>query len=230
MAVVLLALNGVGLGHLMRTTVVSHALAAIGERRVMFSEGKYHPKSLAPFPVRVIPSAWRSSADFGKQVASELWSMAGMSLPAVLVEDTHPNPIPLRPEIRRVLLVRPTSFDYLIRLNEEHQNIYSAFLLLHRAGLTHLALRRTAKPANWVLEELASDRPRLPDTNRRRHTRDTDSVQDSRGRRTVCLHYGWRWHSRPRQSKAGHHPFPAFSDRSSGRPASRESAYSFAVC
>ena len=129
MAVVLLALNGVGLGHLMRTTVVSHALAAIGERPVIFSEGKYHPKSLAPFPVRVIPSVWRSSADFGKQVASELWSMAGISLPAVLVEDTHPNPIPLRPEIRRVLLVRPTSFDYLTRLNEAYQNIYSAFLL-----------------------------------------------------------------------------------------------------
>jgi len=55
--------------------------------------------------------------------------MAGISVPAVVVEDTHPNPIHLPAEIRRVLLVRPTSFDYLVQLNERSGSVYSAYLL-----------------------------------------------------------------------------------------------------
>jgi hypothetical protein len=125
----MLALNGVGLGHLIRTTIVSKALASVGERPVIFSEGKYHPGELAQFPVRVIPSLWGASSDVRERVSSELWSMAGISLPAVVVEDTHPNPIHLRPEIRRVLLVRPTSFEFLIQLHERQSQVYSAFLL-----------------------------------------------------------------------------------------------------
>jgi hypothetical protein len=128
-AVVMLALNGVGLGHLIRSTIVSNALASVGERPVIFSEGKYHPAGLAQFPIRIIPSLWSASDDVRKRVSSELWSMAGISLPAVVVEDTHPNPIQLRPKVRRILLVRPTSFEYLVRLNEDQGEVYSAFLL-----------------------------------------------------------------------------------------------------
>jgi len=128
-AVVMLALNGVGLGHLIRTTVVSCALASVGEHPVIFSEGKYHPRGLAQFPVRLVPSLWRVPDDVTKRVASELCSMACISLPAVVVEDTHPNPIHLPPEIRRVLLVRPTSFEFLMQLNERQGRVYSDFLL-----------------------------------------------------------------------------------------------------
>jgi hypothetical protein len=128
-AVVMLALDGVGLGHLIRGTIVSTALASVGERPVIFTEAKYHPKGLAQFPVRLIPSLWVAPDDVRKRVASELRSMAAISLPAVVVEDTHPNPIQLPVEIRRVLLVRPTSFEYLIRLNEHYGPTYSAYLL-----------------------------------------------------------------------------------------------------
>ena len=55
--------------------------------------------------------------------------MADISLPAVLVEDTHPAPIELPAAIRRVLLVRPTFFEYLVRLNDRVGALYSAFLL-----------------------------------------------------------------------------------------------------
>lgn len=129
MAVIMLALNGVGLGHLIRASIVSKALASVGERPVIFSEGKYHPRGLEQFPVRLVPSLWCPSDDVRNRVTSELWSMAGISLPAVVVEDTHPNPIQLRPEIRRILLVRPTSFEYLIQVNERQGEVYSAFLL-----------------------------------------------------------------------------------------------------
>ncbi len=128
MAVVMLALNGLGLGHLIRSTIVSRALASAGERPVIFSEGRYHPRGLEAFPVRLVPSLWGATEEVRKGVSSALRSMAEISLPSVVVEDTHPNPIQLPAEIRRVLLVRPTSFDYLVRLNQRHQ-VYAAYLL-----------------------------------------------------------------------------------------------------
>jgi len=55
--------------------------------------------------------------------------MTEISQPAVLVEDTHPNPIVLPSTIRRVLLVRPPTFEYLSLLNGRYSSVYSAFLL-----------------------------------------------------------------------------------------------------
>ena len=128
-ALVLFALNGQGLGHIIRGTVVSQALASVGERPVVFSGGQYRPAGLEQFPARVVPSLWGAPEEVRKRVASELYSLANISLPAVVVEDTHPAPIQLPPAIRRVLLVRPTSFEYLARLNQSYSRIYSAFLL-----------------------------------------------------------------------------------------------------
>lgn len=129
MAVVMFAMNGQGLGHLIRSTIVSTALASVGERPVIFSAGEYRPAGLEQFPVRLVPSLWGATDEVRKRVASDLHSMAAISLPSVVVEDTHPAPIQLPAEIRRVLLVRPTSFDYLVRLNELGREIYSAYLL-----------------------------------------------------------------------------------------------------
>ncbi|MBZ5608249.1 MAG: hypothetical protein LAP38_08330 [Acidobacteriia bacterium] len=129
MAVVVFAMNGQGLGHLIRGTIVSTALASVGERPVIFSGGQYQPGGLEQFPVRVVPSLWGATDEVRKRVASELHSLASISLPAVVVEDTHPAPIQLPAAIRRVLLVRPTSFEYLVRLNESYSGLYSVFLL-----------------------------------------------------------------------------------------------------
>jgi len=128
-AVVVFAMNGQGLGHLIRSTIVSHALATVGERPVIFSGGEYQPGGLAQFPVRFVPSLWGATDEVRKRVSSELHSMADISLPAVVVEDTHPAPIQLPAAIRRVLLVRPTSYEYLVRLNERYAGLYSAYLL-----------------------------------------------------------------------------------------------------
>jgi hypothetical protein len=128
-AVVILALDGMGLGHLIRGAIVSHALTSIGERPVIFTEAKYRPAGLTKVPVRLVPPLWGAADEIRKRVSSELLSMTGISLPAVLVEDTHPCDIQLPASVRRVLLVRPTSFDYLFRLNERAGALYSAFLL-----------------------------------------------------------------------------------------------------
>ncbi len=96
---------------------------------MIFSGGEYQSPGLTQFPVRLVPSLWGATDEVRKRVASELHSLAVISLPAVVVEDTHPAPIQLPPGIRRVLLVRPTSFEYLVRLNERYSAVYSAYLL-----------------------------------------------------------------------------------------------------
>lgn len=129
MAIVLLAIDGQGLGHLIRSSVVSAALASVGERPVIFSGGEYRTLGLEQFPDRTVPALWGAPDEVRKRVALELYSMAVISRPSVLVEDTHPAPIELPPGIRRVLLVRPTSFEYMVRLNERHGERFAAFLL-----------------------------------------------------------------------------------------------------
>ena len=129
MAVVFLALNGDGLGHLVRTTTVCRALAAAGEKPVIFSQSIFPLDGHSQFPGTRIPSLWKAPRSVRHRVAAQLRSMAEISLPAVLVEDTHPNPIALPRTIRRVLQVRPTSFDYLLQLNRPPSPSYDAFLL-----------------------------------------------------------------------------------------------------
>jgi hypothetical protein len=129
MAVVFLALNGDGLGHLVRITTVCQSLAAAGERPVIFSQGIFPLDDRSRFPGKRIPSLWKASYAVRRAVSAELRSMAEISLPSVLVEDTHPNPVLLPPNIRRVLLVRPAAFEHLMMLNEQFGRVYSLFLL-----------------------------------------------------------------------------------------------------
>src|SRR5471032_704842 len=129
MALVFLALNGDGLGHLVRTTIVCRALESVGERPVIFSQGLFPLDDRTRFPGMRVPSLWKASDLVRRRVAADLRWMAEISSPAVVVEDTHPNPIKLPAGIRRVLLVRPTTFAYLSLLNERYRGIYAAFLL-----------------------------------------------------------------------------------------------------
>ena len=129
MALAFLALNGDGLGHLVRTTIVCRALESVGERPVIFSQGIFPLDDVVRLPGTHVPSLWRADESVRRRVASDLRSMTEISAPAVLVEDTHPNPIAMPANTRRVLLVRPTTFEYLSLLNERYGSVYSAFLL-----------------------------------------------------------------------------------------------------
>jgi hypothetical protein len=133
MALVVLALNGEGLGHLIRATAVCEVLHSVGERPVLFSQGTYQPGGRA-FPGKYVPSLWRATEEVRRQVSADLYAMAAISIPKVIVEDTHPNPIRIPPDVRRVLLVRPTSYEYLNRLNARYRSVYSAFILSDTPG------------------------------------------------------------------------------------------------
>src|SRR5262249_50760516 len=129
MATVFLALNGDGLGHLVRASIACRVLHAAGEHPIIFSQGRFPLDDGSRFPGKQVPSLWKANPAVRRRVASELTSMAEISLPSTVVEDTHPSPISLSRRIRRVLLVRPTSFPYLLRLKARYGAIYSAFLL-----------------------------------------------------------------------------------------------------
>lgn len=129
MAVVFLVCNGVGLGHHVRAIQLCHVLAEAGERPVVFSQGVFPLDERAPFPGRTVPKRWEASATDRLRVANEVRSMAEISLPAAVVEDTHPHPFELSPEVRRILVVRPTTFTCLTDLNDRYADLYSAFLL-----------------------------------------------------------------------------------------------------
>lgn len=129
MAVVFLALNGEGLGHLVRATIVCSALESAGEHPILFSQGTYPLDGLPRFPGKRVPSLWRAPDDVRVRAARDLTTMASISLPAVVIEDTHPNPVTLPKGLRRVLLVRPTSFEYLKALRRHHGATYAAFLI-----------------------------------------------------------------------------------------------------
>jgi len=129
MAVVLLASNGDGLGHLVRVTMVAGALASVGERPVIFSQGIYPLESGTEIPGKCIPSLRKADGWMRRAIAAEVRSMAEISLPSVVVEDTHPNPIALPPWIRRILLVRPPSMEHMTTLRRVFRRMYAGFLL-----------------------------------------------------------------------------------------------------
>ena len=180
MAVVFLSLNGTGLGHLIRSTIAGHALASIGERPVIFTEGKYRTAGLTKLPIRLVPSLSGATDEVRKRVSSELVSMAGISLPAVLVEDTHPAPIQLPAEIRRVLLVRPTSFEYLARLNDKVGALYSAFLLCDSPGSPTWPYddAQSRHLAGWKKWSVIGPLYRTPSEDDIREVRTRNSVSD----------------------------------------------------
>ena len=107
---------------------------------MIFSEGKYQPKGSTQFPVRLIPSLWGATDDVRKRVSSELLSMAAISLPAVVVEDTHPTPIQL-PARDSSGAAGPAHFVRVSGPLERALGHLFGLSALRLAGFAHLALR-----------------------------------------------------------------------------------------
>ena len=152
-----------GLGHLIRSTIVSHALASVGERPVIFSGGEYRPAGLdaVSSPVSAL-AVGRDGRGSQARILRTATRWPNISLPAVVVEDTHPAPIQLPPAIRRVLLVRPHFFRVSgpseRKLAASTRPSCCAIRRILLLGLTTKPRRRQL--AGW--QELARHRPLLP--------------------------------------------------------------------
>jgi UDP:flavonoid glycosyltransferase YjiC (YdhE family) len=130
MAIVFLAHNGIGVGHLARALRICDALSAFGEAPVIFAQtpilgfGKERP-----YPGKTIPNIRKSNPHDRVAIVREIERYVGLSNPGVVVEDTHPSGLVLDSSIRRILVVRPTVFDYMQWLHDYASDVYYACLI-----------------------------------------------------------------------------------------------------
>jgi len=129
MALVFLPLNGIGLGHVSRSFTLALELQELGESPVIFSQGIY-PKFMASrVPGLKVGTIYKASYAERARIAQEVQVFARRTMPAVVLEDTHPAPLQLADDIHRILIVRPTTFDYMRKLREVHLRSYRKILV-----------------------------------------------------------------------------------------------------
>jgi hypothetical protein len=133
MPIVFLAHNGIGVGHLARTLTFCDELTRLGESPIVFGQG---PTKLGNrwYPGKRIPNIIKCSPKEKANIARELRRYAEISHPAVVFEDTHPSELDLGKAVRRILVVRPTDFSYLVELQNRFKKVYHAFLIADSPG------------------------------------------------------------------------------------------------
>lgn len=129
MAIVFVPLNGIGLGHLSRAFAIASRLRREGLAPVMFSQGAYPDALAREVPGVSVGSIYQAAPAARLAIRDELQTYARRTSPAVVVEDTHPAPIELDPDIARLLIVRPATLAYLRELRARYAGAYRAFLV-----------------------------------------------------------------------------------------------------
>ncbi len=138
MATVLLPVNGIGYGHLMRAALASRWLRRAGERPVIFFQGKFPASWPLATPGLSLLPFYRMPPTAAHQAAEQIVSHARLSSPSVIIEDTHLAPVSWPADIARLLLLRPTSFAYLRETRD-----------LHGAGLASVLLCDHPDSPTW---------------------------------------------------------------------------------
>jgi hypothetical protein len=176
MAVVFIAHNGIGLGHLSRSLALAEHLLRRGVPPVVYSQGSLPDFVTRRLPAKRVPLVRLMTESERSDLVSEIAAYAGISRPAVVLEDTHPVNLTFPPSIRRILVVRPTTWKYLQGLNAKYRRTYSHFLMADTPGsptwpYNHSQTKRISSFRNWLLigpvfrkveaEEIAEVRARL---------------------------------------------------------------------
>jgi len=134
MAILFLAHNGIGLGHLARSLAICDALTALGEAPVIFAQGTGPYLGHLQYPGMTIPSIRKADIHERAAIIRDVERYATMSGPSVVFEDTHPCNLDLKRSIRRILVIRPTDFDYMSWLAEKYVDVYDTFLIADAPG------------------------------------------------------------------------------------------------
>lgn len=128
MAIVILARNGIGLGHFSRASAIAAFMHSKGEDPVLF----YQTDLRAPdtsFYAASIRDIRKNRSVYKQQISSIINDACRISSPSVFIEDTHPLDLTLSKEIYKILIVRPTTFAYLITINKEYGKQYALFAI-----------------------------------------------------------------------------------------------------
>lgn len=129
MTILFLPLNGIGLGHISRTYAVAQHLRTRGEAPVLMVQGGYPEFYSENVPGLSIPTIYKAGPNERLLIAQEITRFARLSGTRTIVEDTHPSPISLPADLRRVLLVRPASMEYMRHLREIHRSTFVSFMV-----------------------------------------------------------------------------------------------------
>jgi|GEM_PF-6849969 len=129
MAIVLLALNGIGLGHLSRLAEIAACLHSAGEKPVLFYQSVAYPYARPDFQAIGIQSLRKCSDDYRLRVQDGINMLCSVAGPHIFIEDTHPSNLRIRQSTRQFLVVRPTTFAYLVECRRIYERYYTGFLI-----------------------------------------------------------------------------------------------------
>jgi hypothetical protein len=118
-AIVALGHNGIGLGHVSRLIGLCEALAGAGRKPILVAEGSGYHAIPHGFPSASIPKISDQTPKVRSEIGKAISSLALISTPSVIVEDTHPLPLSLAEDVSRLLVVRPLVWSELKRLRKE---------------------------------------------------------------------------------------------------------------
>lgn len=124
MAIVAIARNGIGLGHISRMVALCNALARTGLRPYLFAEGTAARAISHVVPTVCIGEPGRHHSYSLRELELRLNSTALLSQPACVIEDTYPFGLTLDPCVRRFLLVRPLAFAAMEALAHDAMYTY----------------------------------------------------------------------------------------------------------
>jgi hypothetical protein len=118
MAIVALGHNGIGLGHVSRIITICEMLARAGGRPLLLTEGVTAYSAIPhSIPSAAIPKICYLSPKERHQMEGVITSLARLSSPSVVIEDTHPLGLTLdSDQLTRILILRPITWTTLLEL------------------------------------------------------------------------------------------------------------------
>jgi hypothetical protein len=133
-AIIAVARNGIGLGHISRMVTLCNGLARTGLRPYLFAEGSAARSISHVVPTIAIGGPGRRHSYSLRELEERVNSTASLSKPASVIEDTHPLGLTLNPRIRRFLLVRPLTFRAMQELAQSAACAYEKIFIADRPG------------------------------------------------------------------------------------------------
>lgn len=169
----MLTLNGIGLGHVMRTRIVSQWLCDLGEKPVVFVQGNYPELMRRAVPGGNLPRLHTMDASGRSKVASVLSRYVALSEPSILIEDTHPAPLDWPYDMPRAILMRPTVMSHMRVVRYAQRTSHVPVLLCdHPQSPTWpFSERETSEILSWPLWECIGPVFRRPSDDAMQHIR-----------------------------------------------------------
>ena len=136
MAVVALGHNGIGLGHVSRLIGLCESLAGAGLKPILLAEGSGYSVIPHDFPSASVPTISDQSSQVRSEISSAISSLALLSFPSVVIEDTHPLALEIANGVSRILVLRPIEWSQLKTLREYTEKFHSVLVADHPSSPT----------------------------------------------------------------------------------------------